>query len=165
MHLRNRPVSTIKETENRISSLYQMKFISCNEQHDTFLLTQLKTKWFGFFSEKFCTFCNATKETGKYTRSTCHIITACKYTEHVNAAPAFCTYIRELPSSVLGWGKLKARKCWESWATSVVEQQLDPRLCTSHQLPVTLPSTSCNNLIQWHHLMPQKLLHINTQRN
>jgi len=53
-----------------------MKFISCNEQHDTFLLTELKAKGLGFFSEKLCAFCNATKETGKYRRSTCHIITA-----------------------------------------------------------------------------------------
>jgi hypothetical protein len=67
-----------------------MKFISCNEQHDTFLLTELKAKGLGFFSEKLC---NATKETGKYRRSTCHIITACKYTEHVNVDPAMCTYI------------------------------------------------------------------------
>jgi len=81
-------------------------------------------------------------------RNTCHIITACKYTERVNVAPAFCTYIPELPSSILDWGKLKARKCWESCPTSVVQQQLDRRLCTSRHLPVTLPSTSCNNIIQ-----------------
>jgi len=91
-----------------------MKFISCNEQHDTFLLTELKAKGFGFFSEKLCAFCNTTKGTGKCKRSTCHIITACKYTEHVNVAPAMCTYILELPSSILGWGKLKAKSFWES---------------------------------------------------
>jgi hypothetical protein len=146
VHLRNRPANTIKETDNRISSLYQMKFTSCNEQHDTFLLTQLKTTVLRFFPEKFCAFCNAPKEIGKY-RSTWHIITACKYTEHVNVAPAMCTYILELPSSILGWGKLKARKCWESWPTSIVQQQLDPRPCTSYHIPVTLPSTSCNNMI------------------
>jgi hypothetical protein len=104
-----------------------MKFSSCNEQHDAFLLTQLKTKGLGFFSEKFCAFCTVTKEIGRYRRSTCHIITACKYTEHVNVAPAKYTYILELPSSILGWGK--ARKCWESWPTSNVQQQLGPRPC------------------------------------
>ena len=39
-----------------------MKFISCNEQHNTFLLTQLETKVFGFFSEKFYAFAMPQKE-------------------------------------------------------------------------------------------------------
>jgi len=39
-----------------------MKYISCNEQHDTFLLTQLKTKWLGFFSEKVCVFATPQKK-------------------------------------------------------------------------------------------------------
>ena len=74
-----------------------MKFISCDEQHDTFLLTQLETKLFGFFSEKFCGFCNATKETGKYTTSNCHIITAYINTEHVNVAPVFVLIFENCP--------------------------------------------------------------------
>ena len=148
MHLPNRPASTIKNTDNRISSLYHMEFTSCNEQHDTFLLTQLKTKGLGSFQKNFFAFCNATKETGKYKRSTCHTITACKYTKHVNVAAEMCTYILEMPSSILGWRKLQARKRWESWPTSIVQQQLDPRLCTIHHLPVTLPSTSRDNMIQ-----------------
>jgi len=152
VHLRNKSASNIKEDDNRISSLYQMKFISCNEQHDTNIT---EDKILGSVSEKFCAFCNVTKEIGKYRRSTSHIITAWKYTEDINVAPTICTYILELPSSILGWGKLKAKKCWESWPNSIMQQQLDPRLCTSHHLPVTLPSTSCNNMIQWQHLRPQ----------
>ena len=125
MHLRNRPASTIKESEKRISSLYQMKFISCNEQHDTFLLAQLKTKGLGSFSEKkISVFCNPTKGMGKYRRHSCHIIRACKYTEHVNVAPGFSTYIPELPISILEWGKTKARKCWESCPTSLTADSI-----------------------------------------
>jgi hypothetical protein len=39
-----------------------MKFISCNEQHNTFLLTQMEIKVFGYFSEKSYAFAMPQKE-------------------------------------------------------------------------------------------------------